>query len=174
MTKRNFDNYPEAASYARRLARETGITATLKRNGSEWKVNHPRISSDDNNNQKGRNNSSQTVILNERNKKNRKTYSSRDNSFRFAIRKTSSTEPVIADSPNVEKNKIIEVVKEYFPNATIESEIKVRDEAGTKISDWRRQYLILIKIQDKAMSEEEFDELLNELADEFDSMRLEY
>ena len=98
---------------------------------------------------------------------------SRNNTFRFAIRKKTFTDSVFTDGL-LEKNKLIELIKEYFPNAIIECEVKAMDQIGVKISDFWIQLIIFIKIQDMAMEEEEFNETLNDLAEEFDSMHLEY
>lgn len=99
---------------------------------------------------------------------------STNNSFNFAIRKISSTEPVIADNPEVEMNKLIEFVKEYIPGANVSGETKITNTAGIKISDWRREYIILLTVTNRDMSEEGFDESLNGLAAEFERMHLGY
>lgn len=97
-----------------------------------------------------------------------------DNTFRFVIRKISSTEPVFADHPEVETNRITSVVRDHFPGATVSGKVKVTTAAGVRISDWRREYLIIVTIADQKMASQDFDDSLNQLAAEFDYMHLDY
>ena len=52
--------------------------------------------------------------------------------------------------------------------------MKVTTAAGVRISDWRREYLIIVTIADQKMASQDFDDSLNQLAAEFDYMHLDY
>jgi hypothetical protein len=176
MNYRDIPTFNEAAHIAKELARNSGIPAKLIRAGRNWHVDHPDLLTDTK-----RENTKRHSIEpikrpsgRESGRMFHRNLKSKNSSFKFAIRKISSTEPIFADNPEVEKDKIVRLVKEYFPNAFINSSIKVTDAAGIRICEWRREYLILLTITDQTNSQDAFNETLNDLASEFEYMHLHY
>lgn len=168
MNYKTFDNFKDAASFASKIAKDSKYSAKLTRINDNWQVEHPRL---ENNNNKDKSNTIDTAKVTDN---DRIKLVSKDNSFKFAIRKTSSTKSVYGDNPEAEKNKLLMLVKDYFPESNVKSKIKTPDEVGIKISDTPNEYFILIEIIDESMPAEDFNELLNDLAKEFDYMHLSY
>ena len=85
------------------------------------------------------------------------------NSFRFVDQGTSYAGPEFADHPAKCVNELREYVLQFVPGVRVTCEFQTRERVQPNISDTRRAYLIICKVEDDSLDDEEFHEVIEEL-----------
>lgn len=84
------------------------------------------------------------------------------NRFRFSIEKQSWRGAEFALNPEAIKNKVVDTVRDYFPNAMIEAHTELAA-FDNGFSTYHRNFFIIVALSDSSMPKEEFEDTVEYL-----------
>lgn len=153
MDSKTFGSFKEAAQYAAECAKLRRVSISLKQFGAQWQVVLPK------------------TLAKEADRSDGHTHSKPeepdtspqhlDNHYRFSVQRRSHRSYEFAENLQLEKEKVVNDVTEYFPTANIEARIELAASTND-FSTYGRNYFIVVSFSDLTMSTEEFNDTLRE------------